>query len=106
MEPHWRQLFDQIEQFNPDVPDGGLAKDDHIDTLAMSGSILKGRIGRPQRENTDERTPEEHLIDGNYTDKAGMPWAARIDITSMDQELVDAILSKEGKSGTERISRV
>ena len=106
MEPHWRQLFDQIEQFNPDVPDGGLAKDDHLDTLAMSGSILKGRIGRTQKESTDERTPEEHLIAGNYTDKAGMPWAARIDVSSMDQELVDAILSKEGKNGTKRISKV
>ena len=103
MESHWKQLFDQIEQFNPDVPDGGLAKDDHIDTVAMSGSLLKGRIARPDPENTDDRTPEEHLLDGEYNDAHGIPWAAK---TNISPELVDAVLAKAVDNESRRDSKV
>ena len=78
MDPHWKNLFDQIEQFNPEVKDGGLAKDDHLDTVSMSGSVLKGRISRPSEEEVDDRSPEEHIIDGDFNDEFGIPYAYRM----------------------------
>ena len=94
MDRHWSMLFDQIEQFNPEVADGGLAKDDHIDTISMSGNILKGRISRPTYDVEDERTPEEHIIEGDFTDKAGIPWAYRLQ--KLDPSLLDAIGEQHG----------
>ena len=78
MDRHWKDLFDQIEQFNPEVKDGGLAKDDHIDTVSMSGAILKGRIARINVMEDDDRTPEQHILDGDYKDPNGIPWAYRL----------------------------
>ena len=40
----WTRLRDQIEGFNPDAPDGGLEKDDELDTVAMSLFVIKGRV--------------------------------------------------------------
>lgn len=37
---HWMELFGQIEGFDPGAPDGGLEKDDHIDTVSMGNSIF------------------------------------------------------------------
>jgi predicted phage terminase large subunit-like protein len=78
MDRHWKELFDQIEGFNPEVKDGGLAKDDHLDTVAMSGAILKGRIARRDGEEEDDRTPEEHILDGDFADEHGTPWAYKL----------------------------
>ena len=94
MDKHWKDLFDQVEQFNPEVKDGGLAKDDHIDTVAMSGAILKGRIARKEYEEVDDRTPEEHIIDGNYKDEQGIPWAYRL--KKLSPELLDEIGEEDG----------
>ena len=94
MDKHWKELFDQIEGLNPEVKDGGLAKDDHLDTVSMSGSILKGRIGRRQEEVFDDRTPEEHIIDGNYQDENGIPYAYRLN--RLDPALLDEIGEESG----------
>ena len=103
MDSHWRHLFDQIEQFNPDVPDGGLAKDDHLDTLAMSGSLLKGRALRSERREQEEKTPEEALLDGEITDAQGLLWASKTELTI---ELVEALLDKENNDEPKRKSRI
>ena len=103
MDSHWRHLFDQIEQFNPDVPDGGLAKDDHLDTLAMSGSLLKGRALRSERREQEEKTPEEALLDGEITDAQGLLWAKKTELTI---ELVEALLDKENNDEPKRKSRI
>jgi len=103
MDPHWRQLFDQIEQFNPDVPDGGLAKDDHIDTVAMSGSILKGRAINPSRESEDDRTPEERILDGEFSDENNIPWIAKTQITP---DLVNQVIARRIEDGPDASSKV
>jgi phage terminase large subunit-like protein len=74
MDRHWTNLFDQIEQFNPEVADGGLAKDDHIDTISMSGNILKGRIHRaPRRHRRTTGTPKKRCWTVNCTMMLGLP---------------------------------
>ena len=94
MDKHWKDLFDQIEQFNPEVKDGGLAKDDHIDTVAMSGAILKGRIARREEDEQDIRTPEEHIVDGDFKDASGIPFAYRMNKLSVD--LLDELGENHG----------
>jgi len=103
MDRHWKDLYDQIEQFNPEVKDGGLAKDDHIDTVAMSGAILKGRIARREDEYEDDRTPEEHIMDGEFTDPSGIPYAYRMKGLSID--LINKIEDSHGpeESGPSRV---
>ena len=96
MDRHWKDLFDQIEQFNPEVKDGGLSKDDHIDTVAMSGAILKGRIARREEEYEDDRTPEEHILDGDLTDESGVPYAYRMKGISID--LINQLEENHGSS--------
>ena len=50
----------------------------------MSGAILKGRIAKREEEITDDRTPEEHILDGDYNDDNGIPWAYRLNSISPD----------------------
>ena len=50
----------------------------------MSGAILKGRIARREEDYTDDRTPEEHILDGDYNDENGIPWAYRLNKISPD----------------------
>jgi len=51
----WSELFAQFEEFNPYAPNGGLAKDDHIDTVAMEGRVLK----TARRVYVDPTAPKE-----------------------------------------------
>ena len=97
-------LFDQIEQFNPEVADGGLSKDDHIDTVSMSGNILKGRIHRNAEDFEDTRTTEEKLLDGELKDEHGIPLAYRLQ--SLSPDLVNELLPRAGNKPENRSSRV
>jgi phage terminase large subunit-like protein len=104
MDKHWTMLFDQIEQFNPEVADGGLSKDDHIDTVSMSGNILKGRIHRNAEDFEDTRSTEEKLLDGELKDGHGIPLAYRLQ--SLSPDLVNELLSRAGNKPKNRPSRV
>jgi hypothetical protein len=63
----WRNLFNQIEEFNPDAPDGGLAHDDELDTVSMHMFGLRGRMRRGEVKAPDNRTPIQRLKDGEQT---------------------------------------
>tara|TARA_R110000868_G_scaffold188802_1_gene431619 strand:- start:8486 stop:10252 length:1767 start_codon:yes stop_codon:yes gene_type:complete len=104
MDKHWSMLFDQIEQFNPEVADGGLAKDDHIDTVSMSGNILKGRIRRNPEEIEDNRTPEEHILNGEYRGQDGIPWAYKLKELSPD--LLNELLLRASNNSLDKSTRV
>lgn len=95
MERPWRELFDQIEQFNPEVKDGGLSKDDHLDTVSMSNLILRGRASRPTEEVPDDRTPLERIRDGELRDAQGIPWMSRVDFSSVPAEAILELMSPE-----------
>ena len=104
LERPWRELFDQIEQFNPDAKDGGLAKDDHLDTVSMSNLILRGRATRYSMEPIDERTPLERIKDGEYADSEGLPWMSRIDFNAVSvSELMDTLQPEEPYGGSSRV---
>jgi len=70
----WRMLFEQIEQFNPDAENGGLAHDDFIDTVAMSMFVVRGRMERASaRLGEDEGSlviedPVSEMENGNRID--------------------------------------
>ena len=100
----WRELFDQIEQFNPEVKDGGLAKDDHLDTVSMSNLILRGRAVRASGEIYDDRTPIERVQDGEYRDEHGIPWLSRMDLSKIPAADLLSILKPE--QDTERATRI
>jgi phage terminase large subunit-like protein len=104
MDRHWTNLFDQIEQFNPEVADGGLAKDDHLDTLSMSGNILKGRIMRNPEDIQDDRTTEEKMLDGELTDDSGTPLAYKLD--SISPGFVNELLTRASEGPETGPSRV
>lgn len=92
----WSALMDQFAQFNPDAADGGLQKDDHIDTIAMSAFVLKSRpISRlASTEEEDDRTPLDRIIDGEYQNKAGLYHAHFLDPRTMDPTKVVHLIDR------------
>ena len=74
----WRELFNQIEEFNPDAHNAGLQHDDHIDTVAMHQYIVGGRIRLPEPEKPTPTEPVDMLACGKDT-VHGVPLATNID---------------------------
>jgi hypothetical protein len=71
---HWKMMFEQIEQFNPDAENGGLAHDDFIDTVAMSMFVVRGRMERATARAEDDGQliiddPLGEIERGNLVDK-------------------------------------
>lgn len=80
MRKPWSTLFNQIAEFNPEAPDGGLQHDDELDTVSMSMFVVRGRVGRPvEAPPPDTRTPLQKLKDGEMRDGAGQPLAFGVD---------------------------
>jgi hypothetical protein len=86
----WRHLFDQIESFNPEAPDGGLEKDDCIDAVAMSQFILRGRLSKAPGAVAD-KTLFERLRDGQFYEK-GVHIGEGLDINQLTAEQINEIL--------------
>ena len=93
----WSHFFDQIEEFNPLVEDGGLAHDDEIDTVAMSKFVLKGTLSKTPNEEADNRTWVERMVDGDrYMDKVNI--AEGVDIRHISYHDVERILASREES--------
>lgn len=86
----WRHLFDQIESFNPEAPDGGLEKDDCIDTVAMSQFILRGRLSKGPSASAD-KTLFERLRDGDFYEN-GVHLGEGLDLNQLTAEQINEIL--------------
>ena len=106
----WRILFEQIEQFNPDAENGGLAHDDFIDTVAMSMFVVRGRMDRQTSMADDGGTltienPLEELAAGNYVDKKyGINIAEAINFNTISVEDAMSIMHEpKPKSGGSRV---
>lgn len=88
----WSNLFHQIEACNLDREDCGLEKDDHIDTLAMSTFIVKGRIASPTPEQPQERDVIKLLREGTLTTPDGTPLILGLDLRSLDRQTFDILM--------------
>jgi hypothetical protein len=88
--PPWSHLFDQINSFNPDSgADAGLSKDDHIDCVAMSSFVIKGRPlqrGVPsQREPVD---PIAEIAARRFRTRSGLPHAFGLSLREIPTDLL------------------
>lgn len=102
----WRYLFDQIESFNPEAQDGGLEKDDCIDTVAMSQFVLRGRLSKTPGSDGLPKTLFERLRDGDFYEN-GMHVGEGLNLDSLSaqqiQEILDARTPSPTASKTNRI---
>jgi len=106
----WRMLFEQIEQFNPDAENGGLAHDDFIDTVAMSMFVVRGRMERAVAVADDDSSlvienPLEEIAGGNYVDKKyGLNIADAMNFNNISVEDAFRIMKEPPtKSGGSRV---
>lgn len=78
-------LLNQIRDFNPNAPDGGLTKDDDIDALSMAQAVV--RTPRERVSGVVPRVSEslQRLRQGHRTDRWGFP----IIFSLPTQELTD-----------------
>jgi hypothetical protein len=86
----WRHLFDQIESFNPEAPDGGLEKDDCLDAVAMSQFVLRGRLSKVPGADHD-KTLFERLRDGDYYEN-GHHIGEGLDLSQLNAHQINEIL--------------
>lgn len=86
----WRDLFEQIEEFNPDVPDGGLQHDDCIDTVHMHTYLVRARVRVPTAEAEGPKTPVELLLSG-VQEVHGVPLASSIDFRTIPVSVLKQI---------------
>lgn len=59
--PPIARLVDQIEGFSPEAHDGGLAKDDEIDSVSMSTLIIKGKHRHAIIDSPLETAPTKRI---------------------------------------------
>lgn len=106
--PFWRQnqkpyadLFQQVEDFNPDAPDEiGLEKDDHIDTLSMGHIIVRGKGGEIYTTEEEEDTGTVDMlkmIDEGKTEIAGIPIFSSISPDMLRGDIVQKLLESHDK---------
>jgi hypothetical protein len=98
--PHWRHLFEQIEGFNPDVEDGGLQNDDHLDTVSMSQFVIKGRPSKRGEEKSQPEAALARLLEGETHDSHGTPLAYFVDFSTLTVEDFGKVLSTVRQQAT------
>lgn len=64
----WSMLFDQYEQFNPELDGGGLDHDDCLDCVAMHQLVVSGRAVRPLPAGSAPASPIDLIASGRFTD--------------------------------------
>lgn len=91
-DPHWSQLFDQIEAFNPEANHGGLEHDDHIDTVSMSLLVLKGKPARAYVGHEEEPDALDLLRRGQSRDRHGELLLPRLDFGTLTVDTVMGLI--------------
>lgn len=95
--PQWRMLFDQIDEFNPDAPDGGLAHDDILDTVAMAHLfVAKGKFREGKVEGEGPQDAVDLILAGQ-THREGVSLGMGIDWNRVDPEKVARVLAMGNK---------
>jgi len=109
--PVYNRLFNQLEGFSPELKDGGLRHDDHLDTLEMAQRTVKVSADKLERMLTEhnDRDPMELLKHGQtHDDKTGVAIASIIN--PFDYPLSDlmeaayAVHSRKNRSSNESVA--
>lgn len=103
MEKPWRELFDQIEQFNPEAKNGGLAHDDHLDTVSMSTIIMRFRIPTVGGQDGEKTSSLELLKTGTLLDGNGIPILANLDFNRLSTDDVSHLLIAKENDGSSKV---
>jgi hypothetical protein len=101
----WSRLYEQIEGFNPEMDDGGLAKDDELDTVAMSLFVVKSKPRKAPGEplETEDLDPIEELRAGRTQLPGGCSIVSGLSLDQIPTDVLNALLraqKTESPSGT------
>jgi hypothetical protein len=69
----WPMLWQQIANFHPQLVDGGLAKDDMLDTLSMAQYVAHGRPVEEEDKKVISHTVIDQIKQGKLFDDTGHP---------------------------------
>jgi phage terminase large subunit-like protein len=103
MEKPWRELFDQIEQFNPEAKNGGLGHDDHLDTVSMSTIIMRFRIPSVGGPDAPKAVGLDLLRTGTLLDDNGIPVLATLDFNRLSPDDVNHLLIAKESDGSSKV---
>jgi hypothetical protein len=103
MEKPWRELFDQIEQFNPEAKNGGLGHDDHLDTVSMSTIIMRFRIPTVGGPDSEVVSGLDLLKTGTVLDPNGIPVLAALDFSRISPDDVNHLLIAKENDGSSKV---
>jgi hypothetical protein len=92
--PAYARFFDQIDSFNPSAPNGGLAKDDEIDTMAMSTYAIRGRLGARFKNQERPISIETEILAG----RKHLPGTTVPIISGLSEIPVDLVLAVQEQS--------
>lgn len=97
----YRRLFEQIDTFSPSADNGGLEKDDEIDTLSMVLQVLKSK-GRPTiSEESSALDPISELRRGNtHIPGTNIAYATGLPLSALDPETLNVLLTAPSKEST------
>ena len=90
--PWWTRLFDQIESFSPEADNGGLEKDDEIDTVAMSILIIKSKLLRTTPSPTVSLDPIAALRSGTTSLPDGSPILHGLPLSEVPADVINSLL--------------
>ena len=91
---YWKTLFDQVEDFQADLQDGGLRHDDAVDTLAMHQALPRAKNKGGQIEDRRSSSPIDCMLDGNIIDpETGLSYMGAISASDITSEQVRQLLA-------------
>lgn len=101
-EPPMRRLITQIANFHPYADNGGLAKDDDIDTLAMHPYVVKTTPFLSKPQEAKDTSPLARMKMGEVLDEKGRSLYRQINNLSAKDldEILEAIQKKNTAQGT------
>jgi phage terminase large subunit-like protein len=98
----WRNLFNQIAEFNPDAPDGGLQHDDEVDCVAMSQYVMRRRVSPAFRPDEESLSAIDRILRGEDTHESGLPLGLYVDMSKVTGEQFSEILRLRTEGSHER----
>lgn len=102
----WGKLHIQISEFNPNSPNGGLAHDDCLDAVSMSGGIVRGKHLRPRQPDekvSDAGDARQRMMDGEKVDHMGTPLHQYLGPNDYTPEFISTMMNRKEDTDVNRI---